>query len=334
MLMTVPRARAYIHPTMPTFEIGLLNGAGTMDSRLVFSRASSATDSIYTDAAGSVYNTYLTDVPRMTASGYLHEGSRVNRLLVSTVPATQTTASLATGTYTLWVIGTGSATSAAVTATGTGFGAATAGVPNVFVLTGAGTVRVTVAGSLNRFQLELGSFPSSFIVTAGAVVTRSADLCAMSMNPDGAFTIVVDYIDNASSDATARFVYDFTDAATPVERTGSNNSNNSYPSALIRNDAANVSVVSLWGAVTPGYGLMISTGLSANNGNLCGANNNVVSGMKWPKRASTGLVNLIIGAIQTNGTQSAYGYFRRVRFWRNRYFGNTQLMSLTKPLRG
>jgi hypothetical protein len=111
--------------------------------------------------------------------GYLSEGSRVQYLGVTDTPATQTTASLGTGTYTLWVVGAGTATSSAGTATITGGGAASAGTPNVFTVTVAGTVTVTVSGALTRFQLEKGAFASTYIPNAGAAgtsVTRAAAL--------------------------------------------------------------------------------------------------------------------------------------------------------------
>src|SRR6185295_3600475 len=94
-----------------------------------------------------------------------------------------TTASLATGAYTLWVNGTGTATSSAGTAVGTGFGVASQGVVNNFTLTGAGTVTITVAGSLNAFQLELGAGGTSLIVTAGVVATRAADVVTVTTPP-------------------------------------------------------------------------------------------------------------------------------------------------------
>jgi hypothetical protein len=135
-------------------------------------------------AAYNAYNTFDSNIARITpVRGLLVEEARTNQLLNSTVPATQTTASLGTGTYTLWVNGDGSATSSAGTATGSGFGAATNGTPNVFTLSGAGTVVVTVAGSLNAFQLEAGTFGTSLIVTAGVTATRAADVVTVTNPP-------------------------------------------------------------------------------------------------------------------------------------------------------
>jgi len=157
---------------------GTGGGAVIAESSLLsVTRASTATDLLSTSASGFPYASFVSGQrARSPNVGLMVFEARTNNLLNSTAPATQTTASLATGTYTLWVNGSGSATSSAGTAVGTGFGAATNGTPNIFTLSGAGTVVVTVSGSLNAFQLELGAFATSLIVTAGATVTRAADV--------------------------------------------------------------------------------------------------------------------------------------------------------------
>ena len=63
-------------------------------------------------------------------------------------PANQTVTLSATGTYTLWIEGTGSVAVAAGTAVGTGFGSATAGNKVTFTLSAGGTVDLTVTGTV------------------------------------------------------------------------------------------------------------------------------------------------------------------------------------------
>jgi len=146
---------------------------------------SNATDLLPTSASGASYNTFAANTLRLTSGlGWLIEEPRINYLLNSTVPATQTTQSLATGTYTLWVNGSGTATPSGGTATITGAAAASNGSPNTFVVTVTGTVVVTVSGSLNAFQLELGGAAnvyagSSLIVTGGTIGMRPGDNVAL-----------------------------------------------------------------------------------------------------------------------------------------------------------
>jgi hypothetical protein len=108
--------------------------------------------------------------------GALIEEQRTNHFRNSAAPATQTSGALALGAYTLWMEGTGSIAVAANTATITGAGTATAGSPVTFTVTVAGTVNYTVTGSPTIAQSENGASATSYIATAGASVTRNADI--------------------------------------------------------------------------------------------------------------------------------------------------------------
>lgn len=166
-----------------SIDLDFANGryfGGSPASSLTIVRASTKTDLLPSSASGATFNTFGNNVLAITPGlGILIEEARTNQLLNSNAPATQTTGSLGTGTYTLWVNGSGSATPSGNTATITGAAAATNGSPNTFTVTVAGTIDVTVSGSLNAFQLEQNT-PSaaqgtSFIVTVGGTATRAAD---------------------------------------------------------------------------------------------------------------------------------------------------------------
>jgi hypothetical protein len=118
----------------------------------------------------------INGVPFPTTTSLSNEDSATNYLLNSNAPVTQTTASLGTGFYTLSVYGTGSALASGGTATITGAASATEGSPNTIEVTVAGTVTITVTGSLDYFQLEGGSVATSIIITAGTTITRAADI--------------------------------------------------------------------------------------------------------------------------------------------------------------
>jgi len=149
-----------------------------------FSRNSAAW---YRNSSG-IWTQALSGVPRFgyyksgsewVPGGILIEPSAINYALDSGTPATMSTQSLPTGSYTLWVEGTGSCAVTAKTAAGTGWGTATDGSPVTVNITGAGTATLTVSGALDRFQLENSLFPTSYIQTAGTPVTRSADILTL-----------------------------------------------------------------------------------------------------------------------------------------------------------
>lgn len=160
---------------------------------LVFARSTVAT---YRDSSG-VRRSAAIDEPRFdhdingTPLGLLMELPRTNYLLNSTVPATQTTGSLAAGDYLLWTEGPGSAAVAGASATITGAGTATEGSCVPFTVTVAGTVTVTKTGTLTAFQLEArlpsvdagNLLPTSLVATAGATVTRGSEQLSLTSAP-------------------------------------------------------------------------------------------------------------------------------------------------------
>lgn len=158
--------------------------AGPRCPAVTFSRTGStathcdATGAIVTDAANIPRYGY--DCQTHAFLGLLIEDTRTNSALNSLTPTTQTTASLATGAWTLSVVGPGSVTSSAGTAVGTGFGVATAGSPVSMALTGAGTVVLTVAGSPTCMQMEAGAFATSCIITTGAAAARNRDVATIA----------------------------------------------------------------------------------------------------------------------------------------------------------
>lgn len=167
------RGRYWVNNTLQTTPSTFLNC-----SRIT----TGATDLLPSSSSGAAFNTYGANTLRFnTFRGLIVEEARLNNLLNSTAPVTQTTASLGIGTYTLWVNGSGSATASVGTATAAALPlVSTQGVPQTFAITVAGTIVVTVAGSLNAFQLELGDFGTSLISTAGATATRNADVVTIS----------------------------------------------------------------------------------------------------------------------------------------------------------
>jgi hypothetical protein len=149
---------------------------------VTFTRASSAT---VVNAAGTI-ETLGNDVPRFqhdpitgACLGLLVEEQRQNLLLNSATLSTQSVTSAATA-YTLSFYGAGtvtlSGTSTAGPLVGTG---ANARVSLTFTPT-AGTLTLTVSGSVTSANLEAGSFATSWIPTTGTSATRSADIATIT----------------------------------------------------------------------------------------------------------------------------------------------------------
>lgn len=142
--------------------------------------------------------------------GLLVEPTVTNVLLNSLSPSTQSV-TLAAGTYTLSVYGSGSAAVTGGTVT-TGAGvAAVDGSPVSIVTNGSGSVTVTVTGSLTGFQLENFACATTLIATGTSSGTRGRDYYSVSARLLDAIlgnqgSVIMDFAPYAAQSGTGGFL--------------------------------------------------------------------------------------------------------------------------------
>jgi len=158
------------------------------------------------------------DPVTLACNGLLAEEQRINLFLNSTITgtnlATQNVTTSATA-YTLSFYGTGTITLSGTSTAGPLVG--TGAYPNRVTLTftpTAGTLTCTVSGNVQYAQIEAGVFATSFIPTAGATVTRAADVVSIlgSSFPMSAtaWTVIAEAttrIPSPASDGAAKALY-------------------------------------------------------------------------------------------------------------------------------
>lgn len=155
---------------------------GTLPAGATFTRASVGTYFDYTGTlrtAGSGDARFDYDPVTKVARGILIEGARTN-LLVNAESLLTQSVTVTAQAYTLSFYGTGTVSLSGASTAGPLVGSAAFPTRSTLTFTpSAGTLNLTVTGTVQYAQLEAGAFPTSYIPTAASAVTRAADVPAM-----------------------------------------------------------------------------------------------------------------------------------------------------------
>lgn len=304
----------------PSLDLGF--SGPTLDPRVTFARASIGT---YFDGTGTM-QTAAVNVARFdynpathASLGLLIEESRTNVLLNSATLSTQSVTTTATA-YALSFYGTGSVTlSGTSSGTTNGTGATTRTVA-LFTPT-AGTLTLTVAGSVTNAQLEAGAFVTSYIPTTAAAVTRQADVATIAnisgRNP-AAETFAVDFLMVTAQEwgfnprilgnAAAQTAVMATLGGQQIQAwdgTGSFNTTNSWTMGAV------AKAVAAWSAA--GASLCLNAGPLATNATLT---------------AGFGAFTTLKLLGDSAATDQSNGYVQRFRYW-PRVLSATEMQQVT-----
>ena len=151
-----------------TLTFGSTSGAGTVHLR----RTNSNTDYIKTTSAALYALPYEWDV-NGNCLGVLPENAATNLVLNSDAPVTQNVTTSAT-TYVVSFWGTGTVTLSGTSTAGPLVGTGANDRVSLSFTATAGTLTLTVSGSVSRLQCETGAM-TSYIQTFGATATRAVD---------------------------------------------------------------------------------------------------------------------------------------------------------------
>jgi hypothetical protein len=309
-------------------DLNFLTMAPTLDPRITFTRASTAT---YFDSTGTM-QTAATNAPRWdynpsthALNGLLIEEARTNLLLNSAALGTQSVAVTAQA-YTLSFYGTGTVTmSGAFAGTLVGTGTSPARVSTTFT-PAAGTLTCTVTGSVVNAQLEAGGFATSYIPTIGATVTRAQDVCAIPpanmgffVSPGGSWDAEFIVLTTAPGNLRVLMVLPYLAGSfTPAF----------VDSFWHGGQYSGTSALNVTNAIAPGVIAKLATTSSATTQQACVNGGPVASAALtggYPSAPANG-----IGFMQVVGqpTDSMTGYIRRVRYW-PRVLSNAELQQVT-----
>jgi hypothetical protein len=320
---------------VPSLDLRFADNKSLVDavtgaSLVTFTRASSGT---FVDSAG-VLQTAATDAPRFDHNpttgeslGLLVEEQRTNLVLNSATLSTQSV-TVAAAANTLSFYGTGTVTLTGVSTAGPLVGTGTNDRVSLTFTPIVGVLILTVSGSVTNAQLEAGAFPTSYIPTTTAAVTRSADVCSITGSAFSSWyrqdegTMFAD-INTAPVANIAQAVFDLSEGA-GLERIFQRRNTGGFVVTAITDN--NVVQGDFGSVFIPASGRARS-GLAYRLNNFEAAVNGSSSGTDTSATIPT-LDRIHIGQNFASG-QVANGTIRRLTFWPQR-LSNASLQAITQ----
>ena len=279
----------------------------------VFTRASSGTfvgSNGLIQSAGNNVARFDHDPVTLACKGLLIEESRTNLVFPSATLTTQTRTVTAVA-HTLSFYGTGTVVLSGVAiATVTGTGAYPTRTTLTFTPT-AGSLIMTVTGSVTQAQLEAGSFPTSYIPTTTASVIRSADVCSITGSAFSGFynqtegTALVKTIGGDS--ASSRDLFRFSETIAPIDSI--------FIAGYSRFSLVEIGVITnnsqqfvYFGNLTRNFEKL---SLAYAQNNAAYARNGTIEATDTSVTTSSSITQLFLGEGGINGCISSFSYYKK-----------------------
>jgi len=197
----------------------------------------------------------------------------------------------------------------------------------------AGVLTLTVSGSVTNAQLEAGAFPTSYIPTTTATVTRAADVVSITGTAFSSFYNQTDgtvFVDNTNYGVSNTQIASFSDNSTSNCFTVSRGTGSGGNINLFVGVGGVAQVNSLILASSLSFGLAAKVAVAVKASDFSGSVNGLAPVTQTTGSIPTTLSQLTIGNGETLGTNTFSGTIRRLTYWPVR-LPNPTLQAITTP---
>jgi hypothetical protein len=261
--------------------------------------------------------------PRIGDKGILIEGSRQNLFLNSAVGATQSI-TVTAAAHTLSFFGTGTVTLSGVSTDGPLVGTGEFNRVSLTFTPTAGSLTLTVSGDIKWVNLELGSFPSSWIPSDGTAVTRAADIVTASLSGVSyPLSIYAELVRAVTSIGTTGRTF-MVDAGSSANRAECSVDTTNVARFVVQVSGSAQMDTTIAGAIADN--VVVKTALRVDTNNSIGCKDGTLSTLDSAVTLPTNPNRAVFGAF-TDGAGAVFGYLRRVAI--TKVLSDLQLQGIT-----